>query len=680
MSRSLGVLTLDLIAKTGGFVNGMSRAERETRKSTSAMQKQINQLKEEAIDLGQKSAMAATAVIASAAAMGVAFYRSGAQSVDALAKMSDQIGIATEDLGALRYAAQQMSGMAEGTFDVSLRRMTRRITEAADGTGPAVSALRSLRLEAGELARMSPDAQFRAIADAMGQIPNQGERLRATMAIFDTEGVPLINTLSKGADAIREMEEQAHAMGLTISRIDAAQVEAANDALAASASTVNAFKQQLAVQFAPVVKAATDLLGGMSDEIGGMSDVAETTFNNVIRGLSFVASAADGAKRTFEIAANWIIGAWSTVAETIAKAFSFVLKAYDLVPGIDLSDQIATVEQFAEQSSEVAGMAFQEIRDILERPLAGDMFKEFVANAREAGREAAEAVAGAGVIEIPEIPEMPGIDTGMPDKEREAIDKRLQALQESFYNEKQLLGAKYVEEQRLLDDALAVRTEALEAADLTDSERLAEKLAMENEFNSLRQQSTQRYEEGVTAITEKEAKARKSVLGNTLSSLTSLMGSENRKMFEIGKTAAIANTIVSTHQAAMDAYKAMAGIPVVGPALGAAAAAAAVLAGAGSISAIQSTQFGGGGGVSGSFGGTGHAIPTAPAPTQLPENNPGNVGQGVNITLNVSGSIVGAGGVDELRDYLMESMSEKIRRGDYIMIDANSRNGKMLRS
>ena len=677
MSRSLGVLTLDLIAKTGGFVSGMGRAERETRKSTSAMQKQINQLKEEAIDLGQKSAMAATAVIASAAAIGVAFYKSGAQSVDALAKMSDQIGIATEDLGALRYAAQQMSGMAEGTFDVSMRRMARRITEAADGAGPAVGALKSLRLEAGELARMSPDAQFRAIADAMGQIPNQGERLRATMAIFDTEGVPLINTLSKGADAIREMEEQAHAMGLTISRIDAAQVEAANDALAASASTVNAFKQQLAVQFAPVVKAATDLLGGMSGEIGSMSDVAETTFNNVIQGLAFVANAADGAKRTFEIAANWIIGAWSTVAEKIATAFSFVLKAYDLVPGIDLSDQIASIEQFAQQSSDIAGMAFQEIDEILSRPLAGNAFKEFVANAREAGRAAAEAAAGSGVIEIPE---MPDIGAGVTDKEREAIDKRLQALQESFYNEKQLLGAKYVEEQRLLDDALAVRTEALETADLADSERLAEKLAMENEFNSLRQQSTQRYEEGVTAITEKEAKARKSVLGNTLSSLSSLMGSENRKMFEIGKTAAVANTIVSTHQAAMDAYKAMAGIPVVGPALGAAAAAAAVLAGAGSISAIQSTQFGGGGGVSGSFGGAGHAIPTAPAPTQLPENNAGNVGQGVNITLNVSGSIVGAGGVDELRDYLMESMSEQIRRGDYIMIDTNSRNGRMLRS
>jgi TP901 family phage tail tape measure protein len=49
----------------------------------------------------------------------------------------------------------------------------------------------------------------------------------------------------------------------------------------------------------------------------------------------------------------------------------------------------------------------------------------------------------------------------------------------------------------------------------------------------------------------------------------------------------VANVIASTSVAAMDSYKAMAGIPVVGPALGAAAAAAAILYGAGQIAVAK---------------------------------------------------------------------------------------------
>ncbi|MDD3901790.1 MAG: hypothetical protein PHX22_11260, partial [Dysgonamonadaceae bacterium] len=52
----------------------------------------------------------------------------------------------------------------------------------------------------------------------------------------------------------------------------------------------------------------------------------------------------------------------------------------------------------------------------------------------------------------------------------------------------------------------------------------------------------------------------------------------------------VANVISSTALAAMESYKAMAGIPVVGPALGAAAAAAAVLYGAGQIAVAKQQQ------------------------------------------------------------------------------------------
>lgn len=71
-----------------------------------------------------------------------------------------------------------------------------------------------------------------------------------------------------------------------------------------------------------------------------------------------------------------------------------------------------------------------------------------------------------------------------------------------------------------------------------------------------------------------------------------LQRSENKEVAAIGKAAAIANATITTYQAANAAYAAMAGIPVVGPALGAAAAAAAIASGIVNIQAIAAAPTG----------------------------------------------------------------------------------------
>lgn len=78
-----------------------------------------------------------------------------------------------------------------------------------------------------------------------------------------------------------------------------------------------------------------------------------------------------------------------------------------------------------------------------------------------------------------------------------------------------------------------------------------------------------------------------------LNNLSSLRNSHSKKAFAIGKAAATAQATVNTFLAATSAYASLAGIPIVGPALGAAAAAAAIAAGVTNIQQIQSQQFGG---------------------------------------------------------------------------------------
>lgn len=71
----------------------------------------------------------------------------------------------------------------------------------------------------------------------------------------------------------------------------------------------------------------------------------------------------------------------------------------------------------------------------------------------------------------------------------------------------------------------------------------------------------------------------------TLGNLATIFGQESKA----GKVAAIAQTTIETYKGATAAYASLAGIPIIGPALGGVAAAAAVAAGLANVRAIQST-------------------------------------------------------------------------------------------
>lgn len=91
---------------------------------------------------------------------------------------------------------------------------------------------------------------------------------------------------------------------------------------------------------------------------------------------------------------------------------------------------------------------------------------------------------------------------------------------------------------------------------------------------------------------------------------------EQKKAFEIQKAVSIAQTLISTAQSAIDSYKSLSGIPVIGPALGFAASAAAVTAGLAQVKQIKDQKFDGGGSTSPSpvsSGGGGASATQAPS-------------------------------------------------------------------
>jgi len=119
--------------------------------------------------------------------------------------------------------------------------------------------------------------------------------------------------------------------------------------------------------------------------------------------------------------------------------------------------------------------------------------------------------------------------------------------------------------------------------------------------------------------------ATKSVLGNVSGAFQDFYkatGERHKEFFHIYKAAAVAETIIGTYQSAQDAYKAMAGIPYVGPALAAAAAGAAIAAGVARIAIIRAQKMAEGGLVGDSQNIIGGGVITGYSPHSKADNVP----------------------------------------------------------
>ena len=111
-----------------------------------------------------------TALVGVVGAAGIGLLiRNSLQATDALSKTAQKLGVTTESLSALRYAAE-LSGVGIQTTDMAIQRFTRRLSEAAQGTGEAKGALRELNIDAEALSRLPLEEQMFALADAFGNV------------------------------------------------------------------------------------------------------------------------------------------------------------------------------------------------------------------------------------------------------------------------------------------------------------------------------------------------------------------------------------------------------------------------------------------------------------------------------------------------------------------------------
>jgi len=176
----------------------------------------------------RRATLAAAAATAALAAAAGAMIRSGLQTVDAQAKLAASLGTTVASIQVLERAGD-LAGVSMGQVEQATVQLTRRLSQAAAGTGPAVDALRRLRLSAEDLQRMPLDQRIAEIQEALGEFVPAAERAAVASQLFGDRAALVFTRIDTAT--LRQATQDVHDFGVVVSDQDARQIERTNDAI-----------------------------------------------------------------------------------------------------------------------------------------------------------------------------------------------------------------------------------------------------------------------------------------------------------------------------------------------------------------------------------------------------------------------------------------------------------------
>lgn len=578
---NLGTLTVKIGADTVQFDTAAARTKT-----------QLSDLAGVAKAGGLAFAAIGAAAVTAAAAIGGAFVKASFDAVDAQNDLATKLNTTSASLATLNRAGG-LAGVEMSQISAASRMLALNLSKAAaDGAGPASEALARLHLSASELQALPLDQRIAAINGAITQFIPAAQQASVAADLFGAKNALAMQTLDPAT--IAQAAHEAEVLGLHLSEIDVQKVAQAADAFDVFGMALDGIGQQMAVQVAPLITQISNDFFKAAESAGGFGNVAESVFQDVINAAAFVMDAGDGVARVFELTAKGIVIAFQTVVTTVGGAITTLVTTADdalQAIGIDtLADKAEGVRDKFAQHMGTLKIAAEDFNETLERPLSGERFKQYVADAQSAAQEAGAAMAAAGA------PAAAGID-GPSKADTEAAKKAAEAEQKEFDARLERLQSQYVTVQELdrqHQQAMLDVRRGFEEGEITTVA----------EHNALMEQLAADHAAKVSDIENSEAEARARFEAQKLAerrqawqgffgNLSTLMNSESRKMFEIGKIAATANAVIAGYESAVHSYNA--GSKIGGPAVGAAFAAASLAATGAQISAIQSQSFGGGG-------------------------------------------------------------------------------------
>ena len=405
----IGVIDIAMRATTDKFTGGINTARKSLGslardaggRTLGAIGTVMGKAGIGAVNLAKKVGGLATqlakmgAVAAGGAAAGLlALTLAQMPAIDANAKLADRVGTTTQKLAGLQLAAN-LGGGPVGQLPEIMGKFAGTLGAAARGATPAGAAIRRLGLDAKDLAKMDAVDAVGAIADGMKELSTPAERAAVATQIFGEQGIKLANTLAGGSEALRKAAAEADAYGLAVSRVDAAKVENANDAITRAKGVIEGVGTQLAVQLAPFIDAASAKFTGMAVAGGGVGPIVAKGLQYANTAIGFVADATQYLKTAFYGVQSAVTKSISTAVKAISGLGKAVAWVINLIPGMEVSFG-ETLDAVSADLDKLAADQLQSAKDEWAKPPASEGINKFFDEITSSAQASAEAVAASG--------------------------------------------------------------------------------------------------------------------------------------------------------------------------------------------------------------------------------------------------------------------------------------------
>ncbi|HHG4740896.1 TPA: phage tail length tape measure family protein [Pseudomonas aeruginosa] len=712
-SRSLGTLTLDLIAKVGGFVAGMEKAERTAKKGA----KEIGSAADAAsLAWGKLGKVAAGAL--SGITVGAVFgavIRNTKQMEKEQAQLEAVLRSTGESAGFSREQLNEMASSMERTSTVSAGEINQAQTNLLAFTGIVGEQFPRALQSAIDMAARTGTTVTSA-AETIGRaldVPSKG------LTALSKQGFRFTEEQKKAAEQLEATGRTAEAQGIILKALEesyggaaAASRDTFGGALMALQNTIDGLLTGSEGSLDGAKVAIDDLNRALSDpataeSVSKLLDLLAQGASTVVDSLPFLIDAGDGVVRVFSIAADALVGVFATATMHAQGLAASMFETLSLLPdalgGDDFAARAAEYRASAAINLGVAKEAADGIRDALERPLAGSAIADAASKTKELNKakkeskdlddaaiSAAAKAAGArkeaeaaakrqqqAVASLISSMQLEAATVGMTANEQKlyrlqldgatasqlaqakaAIEtvesfKQQQKAQEDY---RKLVQDLRTDEERLLDttkERLAV-LDAMQGLSDEERNRVASRIVSDSfsappsfggadavvagpqgeldkidkaeeelekwyqtqldvlnanreakaeltaQWDEQELKLKQEHEDALAAIERSRQQvtmsANEQFFGNLSGLARTFFGEQSglyKAAFVAEKSYAIAKTLLNAPKTASDAYAAMAGIPVIGPALGIAAAAAAVTAQLAQVAAVKNVNLSG---------------------------------------------------------------------------------------
>lgn len=245
---------------------------------------------------------------------------------DRVAKTSQKIGVEVEALQELEYAAG-LSGVATTDLAVALKFLNVNIDKAASGGKEQAKAFAAMGVSVknADGSLRTADDVLTDLAGKFEKMPDGPKKTAEAVDLFGRSGAAMIPMLNSGTEGIRQMREEAIALGVVMDKATTKASEAFNDELDRLHKSVTGVGNAVAERLLDPLTRVTEKVRRW------VAENRELLAQRIERTFTVLGDAIDGVGTAFEVVWDWVtkvtdvLGGMENTLKIVAAVFVSII-------------------------------------------------------------------------------------------------------------------------------------------------------------------------------------------------------------------------------------------------------------------------------------------------------------------------------------------------------------------